>query len=603
MSRLTRVVALGLLFLGSLVLLTGGVSMLSGQFPGAVSRADRLATGTAMSIACNGSECALGETPGVMWQYLEWTLTNDSWSGNPFDVLATVVFEHATSGATHTTEMFYAGASRWKFRFTGTRTGLWRFTTSSPDPQLDGYRGTVSISPNPSPNIRGFLTHVGNKYAVMKNDITDLEGYVYQVFMNQQDFEQQYRHPSRILGAPGRAALIDDYWNNTQDNGFDIYFFAVFYSWFKMGALSIDDFNGGSDPDLDSPDLALFDTLEAAIVHAHSRGGRTHLWAWGDNDRKQTPNHIAGGIQGQRHKRLIRYIAARLGPVPGWSMSFGFDTIEMPGAESGAAWWARTMQSKMGWPHVLTSRGWDNPSFGAHSYAGFGGRYDLTTSPKGPASYSEIKQDMETRIDKPHIYEERHTYNRWRCWPDSVPDEDRLDETGSRRLIWWKTMAGGMGGFFGHFSQRFNAFGPFRPEGPCGYHPDSLKAAFRTHREFWRNGRLTLDMTTANQLTDGLALKTTANDRYVFYKEKANTVRMDISGASGSLSAFAVDTKAGYQEVDIGKLSPTNQTWTAPYTSDWAIAVGYRKPSHRDLARRSIAANEQGHSPSAGPIR
>ncbi|MBW1744925.1 MAG: fibronectin type III domain-containing protein [Deltaproteobacteria bacterium] len=38
--------------------------------------------------------------------------------------------------------------------------------------------------------------------------------------------------------------------------------------------------------------------------------------------------------------------------------------------------------------------------------------------------------------------------------------------------------------------------------------------------------------------------------------------------------AVAVNTKIAYAEIDLGTLNPTNQTWTAPYSSDWAIAVG-----------------------------
>ena len=269
--------------------------------------------------------------------------------------------------------------------------------------------------------------------------------------------------------------MIESYWRNTQDNGFSIYFFAVFYSWFHIGALDIKDFSGSNDLSLDQPDLALFDTLEHAIKYAHARGGRTHIWAWGDNDRKQTPNHLSDGFRGKRHRRLIRYIAARLGPLPGWSMNFGFDTIEMPNAEADTAWWADEVNRTMGWPHILTSRGWENDSFGANSYAGFGGNpYDLQTTDKGPADYHEIRQHMEAHGGKPSIYEERHTYNRWNCWPGRVPDPERLNESGSRRLIWWEAMAGGMGGFFGHFSERFNRYGPFRHDALCGYHPDSL---------------------------------------------------------------------------------------------------------------------------------
>jgi len=531
----------------------------------------------AMAISGNRAMASdLGNRSALMWKTEEYSLANTTWSGNPFDLVATVTFTHAQK--MRTTQMFYAGSNTWKFRFTGTRTGVWNFSTSSTDADLDGHTGSVTVGPRAGSDMKGFLRHVGNKYAIMEEDIDDFKGYVYQVFMNQQDYEQQYEHSSRILGDPSRANLIDDYWNNTQDNGFNIYFFAVFYSWFRMGALSIDDFSNGTDPDLDQPDLALFNTLELAIKYAHERGGRTHIWAWGDNGRKQTPNRLGDGYRGQRHQRLIRYIAARLGPLPGWSMNFGFDTIEMPNAEADCAWWADKMNETMGWPHVLTSRGWDNGNFGAHSYAGFGGNpYDLETTDKGPADYHEIKQDMEARTNKPSIYEERHTYNRWKCWPQSVPDPDGLNETGSRRLIWWEVMAGGMGGFFGHFSERFNQYGPFDPDGPCGYHPDSLKRAFRTYREFWKDGRLKLSMSPDNSRVSGATgwcLVTADKNHFVFFVEDVDSITINLSGMPGSQPIIAVDAKADYAEIDKGSLTAGVHTIQLGSTSDWALVVG-----------------------------
>jgi len=517
----------------------------------------------------------LGMRRANMWETEEYSLVNKTWSGNPFDLVATVSFTHALEK--RTTQMFYAGSDTWKFRFTGTRTGLWRLATSSSDADLSGHTGSITVKPRANSNIKGFLTHVENKYAIMEEDIDHLRGYVYQVFMNQQDYEQQYKHSSRILGAADRVHLVDDYWNNTRDNGFNIYFFAVFYSWFRMGALSINDFSSGADPALNQPDPALFDALEAAIRYAHARGGRTHIWAWGDNDRKQTPNHLGGGFRGRKHQRLIRYMAARLGPLPGWSMNFGFDTIEMPNAEADCAWWAKTMNQTMGWPHILTSRGWDNEHFGAHSYAGFGGGYKLTTTSKGPADYAEIRQDMAGRVNKPSIYEERHTYNRWKCWPGRVSRPDRLNEAGSRRLIWWETMAGGMGGFFGHFSERFNQYGPFDPDGPCGYHPPSLKRAFRTHREFWKDGRLKLTMSPDNRRVrdaDGWCLVTADRAHFVFFVQEAKSVTIDLSGMPGNQPVIAVNAKADYAQIDKGNLTAGIHTIPLDTTSDWAIAVG-----------------------------
>ena len=533
---------------------------------------------SASTLACLSAEAEdLGRRTSRVWETEEFSLTNPTWSGNPFDLTAAVTFRHPKE--TRKTEMFYAGGNTWKFRFTGTRTGVWKFSTRSPDPDLDGHTGTIIVKPRRDRRIKGFLTHVGNKYAIMENDIDHLQGFVYMAFMNQQDFEQQHNHPTRILDAPDRVSLIPKYWNNTTENGFNIYFFAVFYSWFRMGALGINDFSGPDDPALDTPDPALFDTLEAAIRYAHARGGRTHIWAWGDNDRKQTPNHLGDGFRGRRHLRLIRYIAARLGPLPGWTMNFGFDTIEMPNAEADGAWWARELSKRLGWPHILTSRGWDDPAFGALSYAGFGGNpYDLKTSDKGPADYAEIREDLEAYRDRPSIYEERHTYNRWRCWPGRVPDPDRLGETGSRRLIWWEAMAGGMGGFFGHFSQRFNRYGPFKPEGPCGYQPESLKRAFRTFREFWKGGRLKFSMSPDNgriRGASGYGLADSEKKHFIFFLEDASSVTLDLDGMPAPRSLILIDAKAEYKEIPKGKAAPGLRKILFPHASDWVVAVGY----------------------------
>ncbi len=518
------------------------------------------------------------ERKARMWEYEEWTLDNATWKGNPFDVVAKVTFIHTSTGDQHVTAMFYAGDNQWKFRFTGTRQGEWNFFTSSGDGDLDGHTGSVMVSERRSKKMKGFLTSVGNKFAVMEEDRDHLNGYVYQVYMNQQDFEQQYKHNSRILGNSERAHLIRDYWNDTRKNGFNIYFFSPFYSWFRMGALSINDFSGSADAVLDTPDPTLFETLETAIIYAHERGGRTHIWAWGDNDRKQTPNFLADGIRGKRHRRLIRYIAARLGPLPGWSMSFGFDTIEMPNSEDDCAWWADELNKTMGWPHILTSRGWKNDRFGANSYAGFSGSYELTTTDKGPSGYNEIKKHLDTNKNKPSIYEERHTFNRWKCWPHPVKQPERLNETGSRRLIWWQAMAGGMGGFFGHFSERFNDYGPFHPKGPCGYYPESLKRAFRTFRKFWKNGRLKLNMSPDNDRvlneTTGYCLAATDKNQFIFFVEATDKAAIDLSGMPQNRKIFVLDTKSAYDEKPLGTFRPGVHTINFGRTSDWVIAVG-----------------------------
>jgi len=470
-----------------------------------------------------------------------------------------VRFSHRESQRQITTEIFYAGNDQWKFRFTGAAVGIWDFTTSSEDPNLNGYTGTVNVDRQTDPKIKGFLTHVGNQFAIMDQDDQNLRGYVYQVYMNQQDFAQQYHQDKpRPLDDTSR---VDDYWDDTQKAGFDIYFVFVAHSWLKLGALDNSDRDGN-----ENPDMQTFDNLEYIINYAHSRGGRTHIWAWGDNGRKQTPNRLPGGVRSKVHQRLLRYIAARLGPLPGWAMNFGFDTIEMPNAEADTEWWADYLNQHFGWKHLLCSRGWESEAFGINSYAGFtNAGYELVTTDKGPENYSEIVVD--THRNRPLLYEERHTYNRWVNWPNRVPDHDRLNMDGTRRLLWWEIMAGGVGGFFGYFSNWFNEYGPFE-----GYYPH--REQLRCARAFWRD-RYMLGMERANYLiNEGYCLRTLDDRNYVFYAEDTSSITYDIPEITGAERVIAVDVKKEYKEIDLGVKSQGRHTYNPGYISDWAIAVG-----------------------------
>ena len=124
-----------------------------------------------------------------------------------------------------------------------------------------------------------------------------------------------------------------------------------------------------------------------------------------------------------------------------------------------------------------------------NSYDGFGRGVELATTSHGPKDYQEIVEDLDTDFNRPHFYEERHSYMR---------KGFRLDMDGTRRLLWWQTLAGGIGGFYG-----------FYPDSP---HPYPNPEQMRCVRDFWR-GRFLPDMVRANELTDGLCLKTPDNTK------------------------------------------------------------------------------------------
>jgi len=497
------------------------------------------AAAAALVVAASCRADQIGEKTARMWYpCAEWSRHNPSWEGDPFDVVAKVTFRHADSGEMRTTEMFHDGDKTWKFRFAGTRLGRWTFRSTSKDPQLDGLTGTVTVRPNDQAGAAGFLTHSGNRFARPVGSDGRLEAYRFTVYMN------RVKHTGRILGLPDEPAQVRAYVADAKRHGFGAIFVHVNNSWFQYGAAKYTDHRRVD------PDPRTFAALERAIRTARGLGCRVHLWAWGDQSRKWTPIGV-GGINGPADRRLQRYIAARLGPVAGWSMGYGFDLHEWTRPAQLDAW-AKYLHEHMGWDHLLCTRGHplDGKRNNMNSYDGFGRRVGLATSAHGPKDYAEIVKHLDSDTSRPHFYEERHSYLR---------KGFQLDMAGTRRLVWWQTLAGGMGGFYGFY--------------PSSKHPYPAPEQLRCAAEFWR-GRFLIDMARANELTDGLALKTPDSRRFVFYREDAATIAADLSKAPAALPAVGVDAAAAYKEIDLGRLRPGRHTLKLPRKSDWAVAVG-----------------------------
>ena len=509
----------------------------------------------------------LGDRTSEIWEFEEWDLINPTFSGNPFDVEGDVTFTHTASGETRTTGIYYDGGDEWSFRFTGDLLGEWTFQTNSSDSDLNNFSGSINVNPNDNPEVQGFLTSVGNKFAIQTTDANTLEGYLFNVYMNQQEHFEQGQFPQNWTSSD-----TTNYLNDARDNGFEVLYFQVNNNWFDLGS------ERRTDHQSRDPDIETFEILEQIIFDVHQQGGRVHLWAWGDEDRQWTP---IDGINSEADQRLQSYIADRLGPLPGWSMGYAFDTQEFTDDDE-MEFWANNLQSQMGWEHLLFSRGYAaspgldivNPSgnndwvataLSGNSYSSKGdAQRGLQTSPVGPSTIEEVIEDINSDLTKPHLYEERFTYNRSRVGSTPGVTFD-MDQT--RRTLWWQAMAGGVGGWYGFFKDRPEQTPPYP-------NPEQL----RTHYTFWHeNDRFTLDLEQANDLADSentYLLRRSDDSRYIIYGEDVATVQIDLPNLLSATNVIAVDTKADYQEIDLGVVDPGNdRQLVLPYQSDWAIIV------------------------------
>ena len=492
---------------------------------------------------------------GTQWSpYLEWRIENSSYEGNPFDLEAKAVFVHQGTGETVTTRLFYDGGDTWAFRFTGTRTGDWAFQTVSDDEDLHGWTGTATIAENPDPEAHGFMKAFGSKWGWEGTE----EAFVPQYVMG--------KTPRAYLTDEGRVdtARIDaDIEEFVEGHGFTGFHFATGGDWF----------------DGEDPDLGVYRALETVLRRVHTRGGASHIWMWGAKNEPDGsgPGPLIGGPMNEVDRRNLRYLAARLGPIPGWSMGYGFDTENAWATTDELDRWKAFLEARTGYDHFLGARvsaddkglhgveprppkppldAANNAPIGDEYLSWSGGDYTGYTSYR--PLYPRYIQAMQHRPEMPSFEEDRF---RLRNRPNWVYKD--YSEELTRRGLWHSAMAGGVANIWGNLL-------PEEDEG--GSQPYAIKDQIKTYARFFED-RFLKEMETVYGGPE-LRLVTPEGTHTLVYREDTDVVRLDLSEMDKRRPAVAVDAKKAYEEIDLGMLAPEAQTWEAPYRSDWAIAVG-----------------------------
>jgi hypothetical protein len=343
----------------------------------------------------------------------------------------------------------------------------------------------------------------------------------------------------------------------------------------------------------EDPDPSAFEALERLIVKVHAAGGVVHIWAWGDSARGWTCRQLAGGCNGEQDRRLARYIAARLGPLPGWSMGYGFDLNEWAYAseepDRAVEPWVNYLHARMGWPHLLGGRP-EGPNRGTdHSGdVAWNRNLDYASYEHWEPTYDVYVAALEAGLDGSPLGKPVLSEDRFRIRPGAADpgDKDYVMEQ-VRRGLWISTLAGGVA----------NIWGDLEPSSAAGGGSRTFDEPewVRTYAVFWQDAhrnRFHLDSERANQLTAGpggrqYALISDREHLLVIYAEDADSISLNLSDLSGrdgwgdaALEAVAVDTRKSYQEIDLGSVSRDTQELdlSAHGRSDWAIALERVEP-------------------------
>lgn len=499
--------------------------------------------------------------PGV-----EWTVENATYGGNPYDLRVRAIFTHEESGRTIETALFYQSDDVWAFRFTGARTGTWRIRTFSSDAELHGWTGTVEVEPANGAGRQGFITSFGPKWGWAGSG----EAFVPQYVMGKP--AEAYLTEKGLVDTVAIAADIEEF---VVEHGFSGFHITVRGNWF----------------DGENPNRRVYRVVEELIRRAYEMGGASHIWLWGGEG--EGPESVTGEFLGGQDRRNLRYLAARLGPLPGWTLGFGFDTENgwvLPGQ---IADWKRYLESRLGWDHFLGARvGYDEhgryvgdltlpspPTDAAHrspvadKYAiWLGGDYTGYTSYR--PLYPRYKEVLYHHVEEPTLEEDRYRLrnsDRWSYkdyWPELT-----------RRGFWHSAMAGGVANIWGNLLPHSENELGSRPydNGAKGHTGDrrftvDVKHQIKTYARFFED-RFLKEMRT---FYDGpeLRLMVPGGTHAIVYREDTRRVRLNLRRLDEAQPVIALDTKKTYQEIEVGTLKPGEHTWKAPYRSDWAIAVG-----------------------------
>jgi len=140
------------------------------------------------------------------------------------------------------------------------------------------------------------------------------------------------------------------------------------------------------------------------------------------------------GLNGRAEQRFQRYIAACLGPIPGWTLGHGYGLWEWVEAKELAAWYSY-MHEHLEWKRMLSGR--------VHQHGMPLDQYyeemDYSGYESHRPDYENLRYDNRTSAEKRSFQEARFRIRRFQQYHEKDYD---LEIT--RRGLWYSALARGV---------------------------------------------------------------------------------------------------------------------------------------------------------------
>lgn len=451
---------------------------------------------------------------------------------NPYDVHAEAHFKNVETEEVKEVPMYFAMDSM-VFRFAALNPGAWTFKTRSKNPKLEDFIGEVLIVTSDDPSVNGYLTNHNKKWYWQASK----KAIVPQLVM------------ARRLSDYEDLQILDEDLSEFIDNhGFNgLHIPPVSMGWFDLQHT----FKGHDQIDGDpNPSPETFELLERVITRTYRSGGILHFWFWGDESRKQTP--VKWGLNDTIDRRFQRYFSARMGALPGWSASYGFDLPEWVTPEQ-LQQWHDTLQSLLVIPHLISGRS------KKHQMTPYAKDLSYESYEHHRPDYDQYLEIYQNSQDKPVFSEDR-----FRIRNRTVFAPKDYSEALTFRGMWESTMAGGVANIWGNLAL---------PDGKNNSEyslPYANKDAIKTYnRFFFSENRFTKDFEPLPGKGDLLLAEVPDRNILIGYQDNVQEIKLENIGKNKTV--LVVDALAPYDELKIS--ADKEGVLELPKLSDWAVVI------------------------------
>jgi hypothetical protein len=275
-----------------------------------------------------------------------------------------------------------------RFRFTPTKQGKWCFGKIEENPDKNNQQCIDINAPRPA-YAKGFVAAEGTKWIRTATGKAFIPQYI-------------------MYDKPEVEAGIDEFVVGHGFTGFHIIHLRNF---------------------LKNPEY-----FEAVVLKTYRAGGVTHFWIWADATRQKTPDTFGVDVD-----QLYDEIIARLAPIPGWTLGYGFDLFEWV-ADNEVSKLRELMHKKTSYRHLIGARGYKN------EYRQVDKNLDYASWEWHRPTYSDYRRHIDNAQGRPAFSEDRF---RIRPSSDQYAQKNYNFEM-TRRGLWHSLFAGGVANIWGY---------------------------------------------------------------------------------------------------------------------------------------------------------